>query len=123
MMFRIAFGLAALTAALHIFVGTFDTLAPMLDADLPEAVRGTLHACWHMVSLFLAVSAWFFWRRHPAAPVLAGMWVASALIFVLVAVWQGGVGGLLVLPQWILLALTGAIYLWANRDVPLRQRP
>jgi hypothetical protein len=51
------------------------------------------------------------------------MWVASALIFLLVAVWQGGVGGLLVLPQWILLALTGAIYLWANRDVPLRQRP
>lgn len=115
MMFRISFGLAVLTAALHIFVGTFDTLAPMLAVDLPEAVRGTLHACWHMVSLFLGVSAWCFWRRHPAAPLLAGMWVASALIFVLVAVWQGGAGGLLVLPQWILLVPTGGLYLWANR--------
>lgn len=122
-MFRISFGLALLTAALHIFVGTLDTLAPMLEADLPETISGTLQACWHMVSLFLAVSVWCFWLRHPAAPLLAAMWVASALIFALVAAWQGGVSGLLVLPQWILLAPTGGLYLWANRAAPLSQSP
>ncbi len=115
MLFRVSAVLAAFTAALHIFVGTFDTLMPMLDADLPAPISGTLHACWHMVGLFLVVSAWAFWQGSAWARLVAWLWLGSAAIFVAVGIGQGGLAGLLVLPQWTLLGASGGIYLYAER--------
>lgn len=115
MLFRISAILAAFTAVLHIFVGTFDTLIPMLEADLPAPVSGTLHACWHMVSLFLVVSIWAFWQCNLLARPVAWLWLGSAAIFVAVGIWHGGLAGLLVLPQWTLLGVSGGLYLFADR--------
>ncbi len=115
MLFRISAVLAAFTAVLHIFVGTFDTLIPMLEADLPAPVSGTLHACWHMVSLFLVVSAWAFWQGNAFARPVAWLWLGSAAIFVAVGIGQGGLAGLLDLPQWTLLGAGGGLYLYARR--------
>ncbi|MEY8881548.1 hypothetical protein [Donghicola sp. XS_ASV15] len=118
MLLRIAAVLAAFTAVLHIFVGTFDTLMPMLTMDLPAPVLGTLHACWHMVSLFLVVSAWAFWRGGAMARPVAWLWMGSAAIFVAVGVWQDGLVGLLELPQWTLLGASGGLSLYATRARP-----
>lgn len=115
MLFRISAVLAVFTAILHIFVGTFDTLMPMLEADLPALVSGTLHACWHMVSLFLVVSAWVFWQGSAWARPVAWLWLGSAAIFVAVGIGQGGLAGLLVLPQWTLLGASGGTYLYAEQ--------
>lgn len=115
MLFRISAVLAAFTTVLHIFVGTFDTLMPMLEADLPAPVSGTLHACWHMVSLFLVVSVWAFWRGNALARPVAWLWLGSAAIFVAVGIGQGGLAGLLDLPQWTLLGASGGLYLYAVR--------
>jgi hypothetical protein len=111
MLTRVAAVLAALTAAIHIFIGSADTLLPVLDADLPPAVLGTIHACWHIVGLFLAVSAWLFWRRGSGAVTLAFLWLGAAGIFAAAGIWQAGLAGLWILPQWTLLTAAGGLYL------------
>jgi hypothetical protein len=107
---KTAGALAALTAAVHAFVGGYDTLVPMLGAGLPAPVEGGLHASWHMVSALLAWSAVVFWRAAGgAARHFAGLWIVSGVIFVVVGLTQSGPGGLLVNPQWVLLLPTGAL--------------
>lgn len=106
-MIRIGIALAALTTAIHILIGTADTLAPMLAAGLDPAVAGTLHACWHILSVILIYSTYIFWRRGAAAWDFAMIWVAGAVIFAAVGVWQQGLRGLITLPQWTLLAAAG----------------
>ncbi|MFW2588647.1 hypothetical protein [Sagittula sp. SSi028] len=109
--------LAALTAGVHIFVGTFDTLLPVTSGTLPLMVRGTMAACWHILGLFLAVSAWVFARDGAARICLAWLWIGGGVIFVVTALWMGGLSALLILPQWILLLPTGLAALWL-RGVP-----
>lgn len=103
--------LAALTAVIHVFIGGYDTLSPLLTYDIDPVVSGTFHACWHIISVFLAYSAWVFWSGRLAAVHFAILWGAFAVIFVVVGLWQLGVGGLLVMPQWILLGPAGALVL------------
>ncbi|SPF81094.1 hypothetical protein [Pseudoprimorskyibacter insulae] len=115
MMQKISGGLAAFTALVHIAVGTMDVMLPTLRSDLPPDVVGTLHACWHFVSVFLLASAFVFWRGGEAAKAFGWLWLAFAGVFVVAALWQSGVSGLMVLPQWVLLGPTGALALWASR--------
>ncbi len=108
--------LAGVTAAVHILVGTYDTLLPLLDTPgLTPAVRGTLHACWHFLGFVLAFSAWRFWRGGPDAPGLAAVWIGGALCFALVGLWQAGLAGLVVLPQWVFLSLAGGLVMAGMR--------
>lgn len=110
-MLKLGTMLAAVTTAVHIFIGTADTLNPMLAAGLAPAVAGTLHACWHVLSLILLYSTAMFWRADPAARHFAVIWLGGAVIFAAVGLWQQGVMGLIVLPQWTLLAATGIVVL------------
>ena len=110
-----AAALALFTAALHGLVGTFDTLQPVLDADLPLAVRGTMAACWHFLTVFMLCSAWVFLKKRPESRMFASLWVAAAVAFIVTAVTMGGLSGLLTLPQWTLLLPTGGIALFAAR--------
>ena len=98
---------AALTASVHAFVGTFDTLLPVTSGTLPLMVRGTIAACWHFLSLFLLASAWVFARHGAARSCLAWLWVGGGVIFIVTALWMGGLSALMILPQWILLLPTG----------------
>ncbi len=100
---------AAFTALLHSLVGTYDTLLALLEADLDPALRGTFHACWHFISLFLLFSAYAFWRRRASTRDLAALWIGFAVVFFGVGLWQGGLSGLMVVPQWILLAPAGVL--------------
>ncbi len=111
MIAKLGAALATLTFIIHIAVGHFDTLVPLLSADLPLPVLGAFQACWHMISVFLAYSACQFWRGGPIAVHMAFLWIAFAVIFIAVGVWQSGPTGLLVVPQWILLGPAAALVL------------
>lgn len=104
-------GLAGLTAVAHIFVGTYDTLLPLLETDLDLAVKGTLHACWHIISVFLAFSVWSFVKETPAARSAALLWIAFGICFFAVGIYSANLRGLLILPQWILLCPVGVLIL------------
>lgn len=122
MLIKLGVALASLTALLHIFVGHFDTVLPLLSGDLPPLVSGTFHACWHMISVFLAYCTWRFWCGGQIAVHMAVLWIIFAAIFIAVGLWQLGPSGLFVLPQWVLLGPSGALILAGNRPMH-RSRP
>ena len=111
--------LAAFTAAVHTFAGTYEVHAPLLNSTLPKALALLLYACWHLVTAALCLSAWALLR--PPEPrtvqsqaVLAGvigiLWVFFGFVFIAVALLFGeSLSMLLVLPQWVLLLPVGAL--------------
>lgn len=125
--FFIAGLLAAFTAALHTFVGTYEVHTPLLDSSLPRPLALLLYACWHLVTVALCFSAWVFLR--PPKPrtlqtraVVAGafglMWLLFGLVFVVVALTIGGdVSALVTLPQWALLLPVGALAWLGSRKL------
>lgn len=115
MLLKLGTALAVLTVLIHVFIGHIDTLLPLLAGDLPPSVSGAFHACWHMISVFLAYSAWRFWCGGQIAVHMAVLWVVFAVIFVVVGLWQLGPEGLLILPQWVLLGPAGVLVLAGSR--------
>lgn len=110
--------LALFTAAIHTFVGSQDSLIPMLDAQIDPVAEGALHASWHIVAAFLVWSAYAFWKGGTVAKHFAGLWVVSALIFVGVDLWQSGPAGLMQNPQWIILGPAGLLAWFASAKLP-----
>ena len=92
--------LAAFTAAVHTFAGTYEVHAPLLNSTLPKALALLLYACWHLVTAAMCLSAWALLR--PPEPrtvqsqaVLAGvigiLWVFFGFVFIAVALLFGGI--------------------------------
>ncbi|WP_432637510.1 hypothetical protein [Albidovulum sp.] len=104
-------GLAALVAAAHVFVGTFDTLVPLLDSDLALPVKGTFHACWHFISIVLIVSVWAFAKGTALARPIAWLWIAFGICFVAAGIFGAGIDGIVAVPQWVLLVPVGVLVL------------
>jgi len=111
--------LALFTAAVHLFVGTPEVHRPLLASSLPPDLKLLLFACWHLVSVILAVSGVFLLRacaasrKHLAREVallLGSSWVAFGLVFVAFGLIYPGM--LLRLPQWMLLLPVGVLCLW-----------
>jgi H+/Cl- antiporter ClcA len=111
--------LALFTAAVHLFIGTPEVHRPLLDSLLLPDLKLLLYACWHLVSVMLAVSGVFLLRAcaasrkyHPRELVmmLGLCWVAFGLVFVAFGLIYPGM--LLRLPQWILLLPVGTLCLW-----------
>ncbi len=127
---------AAITSAVHIFMGGPEIAAPLLVPNfLPVAdeLRLVLYVCWHIVSVALVFSAAALARsampRHaPSSRALVQfisiMWLGFATVFIAVALWHGGIVWLLKLPQWVLLGPVGVLgLLGASRSFqpnPLR---
>ncbi|MGJ8544435.1 MAG: hypothetical protein ACSHWZ_03250 [Sulfitobacter sp.] len=113
MIFRVArlagLGMACITAIAHVFIGSFDTLLPLLQAEVAPVIKGTFHACWHFVSIFLVFSVWSFIRKAPFAPQLALLWVAFSACFIIAGITAAGISGLLLLPQWLFLGAAGIL--------------
>lgn len=113
--------LAALTAGLHLFVGTPEIAAPLLNSSFPPELSYLLYACWHLVSCSLAISAGALFicalhYEHQTARAMAilisCLWLSFGLVFVAVGLF-GARGTLLFeLPQWILLLPVGVLGLW-----------
>lgn len=115
--------LGIFTAFVHLVAGGADILAPFLEAPLPPEVKGTLHACWHMVTVLLftsgaALFASAFSKRPGAATLarfLGAQYLGHGSVFLAVA-WlgRGGIGPW-ALPQWALLLPVGALALAGAR--------
>lgn len=101
--------LAGLTALVHIFIGGADTLGPLIDSNVPAIANYTLQGVWHMVSIFLLVSAGVFWRAGGGTRPIAAVWIVSGIVFLALGLLGGGAAGALALPQWALLIPTGAL--------------
>ena len=128
-MLTIAGYLAAFTAAVHTFAGTYEVHVQLLDSALPKPLALLLYACWHLVTAALCLSAWALLRpREPrtvqSQAVLAGAigiaWTSFGLVFIAVALLFGeSLYALLALPQWVLLLPVGALAWFGSRKLLL----
>ncbi|MGJ8616851.1 MAG: hypothetical protein ACSHWS_08395 [Sulfitobacter sp.] len=109
MQLKIAAALAVLTGCVHLFVGTIDTLYPALSNAAPLAAQGPVIATWYILGLVFIWSGWVFWQRANVTQTLGVLWCAGAVIFVIIALVEAGLAGLMVLPQWVLLGATGML--------------
>jgi hypothetical protein len=116
-----ASALAAFTAVLHTFGGTPEIETPLLHAPLAPHISLLLYACWHLVTIALALSALEFFisakpehavQSHYMALFISFMWIGFGLVFVVVDIAYSGLAMLLTLPQWILLIPIGLLGLW-----------
>lgn len=103
--------LAAISGLVHLLIGTFDTLYPALADAAPVSARGGLMASWYLTGFFLLWSVHVFWHGQEGAKQLGLVWIAGGATFVVIALAEGGIAGLIALPQWIILSLTGALAL------------
>jgi hypothetical protein len=108
-----ASALAALTWAVHTFIGGIHIARPLLaDTGLPKAAKWLAYYCWHLVTLMLLGMACLFalgaaGRASTAVMAgLAGFSLACSLLSVAVAL-KGGLRPWR-LPSTLLFALTGA---------------
>lgn len=117
-------GLATFTALVHLVAGTPEIQGPLLAAPLPLPVAWLLLACWHLVSVALAVSGLaLLWCARPAnrgragvLPAVMGlMWLGFGAVFVAVALALRGPMGLALLPQWTLLLPVGVLAVLSAR--------
>ncbi|MGB0387023.1 MAG: hypothetical protein ACPGWR_19580 [Ardenticatenaceae bacterium] len=115
MLRKIAAVLAAVTAAIHILVGGIGAVRPMLEAGLSVPVEGALHAAWHIISAFFLWSVFVFWRGGDTALHFGFLWLVSGAIFIYIGLTQYGLNGLIALPQWTILIVTGVVAMVAER--------
>lgn len=115
MLRKIAAVLALVTAAIHIVVGGIGAVRPMLEVGLPVPIEGALHVAWHIISAFFLWSALVFWRGGDTALHFGFLWLVSGAIFIYIALTQYGLTGLIALPQWTILIVTGVVAMVAAR--------
>ncbi len=119
--------LAALTAVVHTFAGTYEVHVPLLNSTLPKPLALLLYACWHLVTVTLCLSAWALLRPLEPRTVESQAVMASAIgvawflfgsVFIAIALVFGGtLSTLLVLPQWLLLLPVGALSWFGSRKL------
>jgi len=112
--------LAAFTALLHIFVGGRDIARPLLASELSEEVKLTVYGCWHIVTVYLVISAVsllvasFGLVPAPESLVafISASWVLFGLLFVAVTLGLAKPRGIFRFPQWALLIPVGMLGFW-----------
>lgn len=110
--------LALLTTAIHLVAGQREIVRPFLATELAAIPRWTLFACWHWVSLDLALAgAALIWLAvtptGAAAPLaqqlIAGHFAAYGLLFLGLTLSRPGPQRLFQFPQWLLLLPIAAL--------------
>lgn len=113
--------LAAFTAVLHTFAGTPEIKTPLLQAPLATEISLLLYVCWHLVTVFLVISALGFDISAKPARAVASLymaifisctWICFGLVFVVIDLIYGGLPMLFKLPQWILFIPIGFLGLF-----------
>ena len=113
--------LCLFTALLHLIAGGRDVVRPLTAATMDETARGTLYACWHLVTaaLFLSAMALLGLGLRPAYPGaqllalgISLLFVAFALVFLCITWSRDWRPRLFKLPQWLLLLPVGLLALW-----------
>ncbi|WP_296509365.1 hypothetical protein [Rhodoferax sp.] len=115
--------LAGFTAALHTFGGTLEIEAPLLQSNISPRISLMLLACWHMVTVVLAISAialaLAYRKPTPASmatvTLVSYLWLSFGAVFIGIDLFYAGPAMLLQLPQWVLLLPVGVLGLWSVR--------
>ncbi|ABD07466.1 conserved hypothetical protein [Rhodopseudomonas palustris HaA2] len=119
----VASALAAITAFIHIFMGSRGVVDPLLASTLETWPKLVLHAVWHMGSAALILSAVALFvgglPRHAEASrylvwFISVSWCCFAGVFLAIIALQPESGWLFKLPQWTLLLPVGLLGLWAS---------
>jgi energy-converting hydrogenase Eha subunit A len=78
--------IAAATTLIHAFLGGREVAVPLLRSEVPQEVRLTMYACWHMVtaalgltSIALLLVGLDFIQENSLAQFLGILWVLFAL--------------------------------------------
>ncbi|MBN1485172.1 MAG: hypothetical protein JXA37_10650 [Chloroflexia bacterium] len=107
-----------ITALIHLIGGQIEIIRPFSQSDLAAMPRGTLHACWHMVTVILFASAgiMLYLGASPQngeqtllALFIGGQFVAYALVFLVLTLAGDWDKKLIRLPQWMLLLPIGLL--------------
>ncbi len=112
--------LAAITTGIHVFAGHVDPVRPLLSSTLAEVPKRTFHVVWHMVSLFLALSAVVLLylaltevaSANALARFIAVNYLGFGLVFLTITLSLDWPRRLFRLPQWALLLPVAALA-WA----------
>ena len=124
--------LAVLTAAVHIFIGTPEIKAPLLESSMSQELSLLLYVCWHLVSVTLVFSAIVFFvaartafqiKYQYTAKLVSLLWLSFGCVFIVIALWYSDTSMLLKLPQWVLFLPIGAIGLWGSRSAAFNITP
>lgn len=113
--------LAATTAAIHIIAGGKEIARPLLASGLNEAVKLTMYACWHLVSValvlsalaLLAVGAGMVGPSRLMVAFISVLWLLFGGVFLVVSLGLARPRGLFRFPQWALLFPVGILGLWS----------
>lgn len=117
--------LAALTASVHIFIGTPEIETPLLQSSMPHELSLLLYVCWHLVSIILVFSSVIFFlaartafhiKYQYTAKLLSLLWLSFGFAFIVIAMWDSGTSMLIKLPQWILFLPIGALGFWGSSN-------
>ncbi len=111
--------LAATTALVHIVVGGKQIAQPLMSSELDSIVKFTMYACWHLVSVSLALSSatllasgtGLLTSRELVAFVSVS-WILFGLVFLVVTLAVAKPSGPFRFPQWTLLIPVGLLGLW-----------
>ena len=121
--------LAALTAAVHTFIGTPEIETPLLQSSLPQELSLLLYVCWHLVSIILVFSAIIFFlsartashiKYQYTAKLLSLLWLSFGFAFIVIAMWHAGPSMLLKLPQWALFLPIGSLGFWGSSNTAFK---
>lgn len=107
-------------AAVHIFIGEAEIIAPLMASDAPVLVQGTLRSAWHMITVVLLLSSFalFYLSRkgetdhlNKTLPLYIGVqYIALALVFVVTSFLYGQI-----FIQIVMLLPIGLLSFWAGR--------
>ncbi len=110
--------LAAVSAAVHLFVGGKDVARPLLNSPLTEEIRLTMYACWHLASASLVLSALALLASGVGLLGTAGgmmvlfisvLWLLFGAVFLAISLGMARSRGLFRFPQWVLLIPVGVL--------------
>lgn len=101
-----AAGLMAATGFIHVVMGSPEYLTPMRATDLATIPKAGFTVIWHVITVMLfgcaAVLFWLRTHRNTALFVVTlGFLISSSAIFIGIGI--SDTGGIMDLPQWILL--------------------
>jgi len=115
---------AVFTSLVHFIAGGQDTVPPLLQSAIATPQRLTLYACWHLVTVALFYSAAILTlaslkkyknKFEHFVKTISYLWISFALVFIIIAISQLGLQGLVELPQWTLLLPVGVFGLLSTR--------
>lgn len=100
--------LALFTALVHTFAGEKDVVRPFKATNTDLTIKKTLHAVWHLVTVFLFLSAftllWASYQPMKELVIFIGLnYLLFAAVFLIISLATPWQHRLFRLPQWILL--------------------